>query len=277
MAFTTRFAPSPNGRLHLGHLASALFVWDCAKRYEGEVLLRIEDTDLSRCKTEFTQLIFDDLNWLGLNWPAPVRIQSQHLSDYGNVQNRLHKRGLLYRCFKSRSEISALTDGKPFRGKPLKPSEEQVLLESGRPFSWRLSLDAAKEELGGVWNELDFCSFLGDETVRHPVNPELHGDIIVSGKDSPTAYHIAATHDDAVQNITHVIRGADLLDAPHIHRLLQVLLDWPEPIYIHHSLIFGADGKKLSKRNQAPSIDSLKLENVSLPELKRRLQLHAVR
>lgn len=276
MAFKTRFAPSPNGRLHLGHLASALFVWNVANRYDGEVLLRIEDTDLSRCKPEYTQMIFDDLIWLGLNWPKPARIQSQHLSDYQKVHDELQKRGLLYRCFKSRSEISAKMKGQPFRGNALKPSVEQVLLESGRPYSWRLSLDASKEELGKVWNELEYCSLSGEECQRYPVNPELHGDIVVSGKDSPTAYHIASTHDDAIQGITHVIRGADLRDAPHIHRLLQVLLGWPEPIYIHHSLILDDEGKKLSKRNLAPSIDSMKSEKVSMPILKRRLELNVI-
>lgn len=276
MSFKTRFAPSPNGRLHLGHIASALFVWNIAHRHNGEVLLRIEDTDLSRCKPEFTQMIFDDLIWLGLSWPEPVRIQSQNLLDYQKAHDELQKRGLLYRCFKSRTEISAKMKGQPYRGKPIKSSEEQILLESNRPYSWRLSLDATKEELGKVWNELDYCSMSGDEIIRHPVKPELHGDIVVSGKDSPTAYHIAATHDDAIQGITHVIRGEDLRDAPHIHRLLQVLFGWPEPIYIHHSLILDDEGKKLSKRNLAPSIDSLKSEKVSISTLKRRLKLNVI-
>ena len=276
MPIRTRFAPSPNGRLHIGHLASALFVWNYAERNGAEVLLRIEDTDTSRCKPEFTKLIFEDLDWLGLEWPEPVRIQSKHFADYQSVQDNLLNRGFLYRCFKSRSEISLLTQGKPYVGKALKPSQEQILLESGRPYSWRLSLDAVREEIGSIWNELDYRISNGALCYRRPASPAIHGDIVVSGKDSPTSYHVAATHDDAIQGITHVIRGMDLADAPHIHRLLQILLGWPEPTYIHHSLIVDAEGKKLSKRDKAPSIDSLKNENTALSVLKHKLHLKII-
>ena len=276
MKFKTRFAPSPNGRLHIGHIASALFVWSIANRFDGEVLLRIEDTDITRCKPEFTQFIYDDLNWLGLKWPEPVRIQSEHFYEYDTVRDILSRQGLLYRCFKSRSEINNLAKGKPFRGKPLRPSEEMLLLENGHPFSWRLSLENAKEKLGQIWNDLDYQVSDGKQHFRHPAKPEIHGDIIVAGKESPTAYHVASTHDDALQGITHVIRGEDLEDAPHIHRLLQVLMGWPEPIYIHHTLVVDSSGQKLSKRFGASSIDTLKERNISKPELESLLRLKIV-
>ena len=156
MKFKTRFASSPNERLHIGHFASALFLWNIANRFAGEVLLRIEDTDIGWCKPEFTQLIYDDLNWLGLTWPEPVRIQSKHFHEYNSVRDILKRRELLYRCFKSRSEINALAEGGPFSGTPLKPSEEMLLLENGHPYSWRLSLENAKEEFGQIWNDLDY-------------------------------------------------------------------------------------------------------------------------
>ena len=187
MIFKTRFAPSPNGRLHIGHIASALFVWSIANRFDGEVLLRIEDTDITRCKPEFTQLIYDDLNWLGLKWPEPVRIQSEHFYKYDSVRDILNRRDLLYRCIKSRSEINTLAKGKPFRGKPLKASEEMLLLENEYPFSWRLSLENARVELGQIWNDLDYQVSNGKHHFRQSAQPEIHGDIVVASKDSPTA------------------------------------------------------------------------------------------
>ncbi|MEQ9315420.1 MAG: glutamate--tRNA ligase family protein, partial [Henriciella sp.] len=209
--FVTRFAPSPTGRLHLGHAASAFHVWDAARRNGGKVLLRIEDIDTGRCRPEYTDAIHEDLEWLGFEWDTPVRIQSEHFADYEKVLDRLTAVGLTYRCFRTRSEIGelqaeeGLPPDTPFTSEALPPAEEARKLKAGSPFVWRLSLSACKAHLGEAYDELSFQlqTLDGhDELVK--ADPALHGDILLTRKDSPTAYHVAATHDDALQNITHV-------------------------------------------------------------------------
>ncbi len=275
--FVTRFAPSPTGLLHLGHAASAWHVWEAARRAGGRVLLRIEDIDLGRCRPEFTDAILEDLAWLGLAWEEPLRVQSNHFDDYDRGVRRLTEMGLTYRCFRSRTQIAqeqaeaGLPPGAPFKGSPLSPSEEARQLEAGRPYTWRLSLSACREYLGDVYDTLSFslCSSDGGmDTMK--ARPDLHGDINLTRKDSPTAYHVASTHDDALQGITHVIRGEDLADAAHMHVLIQALMGWSQPIYTHHPLVLGPDGKKLAKRFASQSLASLRAEGLT-PDQVRRL------
>ena len=275
--FITRFAPSPTGYLHLGHAASAFHVWDAAARAGGKVLLRIEDIDLGRCRPEYTEAILEDLAWLGLEWDGPARIQSEHFDDYEKVVGRLTALGLTYRCFRTRSEIAeeqaraGLPAGTPFTGGALRPEEEARRMAEGADFVWRLSLEKCQDFLGPRYLELSFdmVTLKGEQkTVK--AQPSLHGDINLTRKDSPTAYHVACTHDDALQGITHVIRGEDLADAAHIHVLLQALMDWPAPLYTHHKLILGPDGKRLAKRFRSKSLASLRAEGLS-PDQVRRL------
>lgn len=274
--FLTRFAPSPTGRLHLGHAASAFHVWKAAERAGGRVLLRIEDIDPTRCKPEYTKAIFEDLAWLRFSWETPVRIQSEHIGDYDGVVADLVSRGLAYRCFRTRkdiaeeTEIAGLPVGTPFTGAPLPEDEEARRLDAGEPFAWRLSLEACRTHLGTLWDALSFQTLSLDgvgETVK--ARPELHGDIALTRKDAPAAYHVACTHDDAFEGITHVIRGTDLGDAAHIHVLLQALMGWPAPVYTHHPLLLGPDGKKLAKRFQSKSLASLRAEGLTPQQVKR--------
>lgn len=274
--FLTRFAPSPTGRLHLGHAASAFHVWKAAERAGGRVLLRIEDIDPTRCKPEYTKAIFEDLAWLGFDWETPVRIQSEHISDYDGVVADLVSRGLTYRCFRTRKEIAEETEtaglpaGTPFTGAPLPEDEEARRLDAGEPFAWRLSLEACRQALGARWDTLSFDTLSpGGARSTVKARPELHGDIALTRKDAPAAYHVACTHDDALQGITHVIRGTDLEDAAHIHVLLQALMGWPAPVYTHHPLLLGPDGKKLAKRFQSKSLASLRAEGLTPQQVKR--------
>ena len=274
--FLTRFAPSPTGLLHLGHAASAFHVWQAAERAGGKVLLRIEDIDPTRCKPEFTDAIFEDLAWLGFSWETPVRIQSEHIPDFDRVVADLVSCGLAYRCFRTRKdmaeerEAAGLPAGAPFTGRPLPADDEARRLDAGEAYAWRLSLAACRDHLGAQWDELSFetLSLTGArKTVR--ARPELHGDINLTRKDAPAAYHVACTHDDALQGITHVIRGTDLEDAAHIHVLLQALMGWPTPIYTHHPLVMGPDGKRLAKRFQSKSLASLRAEGLTPQQVKR--------
>jgi len=264
-AFLTRFAPSPTGRLHLGHAAAALHVWRAAEQAGTRPILRIEDIDTTRCRPEYTQSIFEDLAWLGLDWPMPVRVQSQHFAEYAKTVAHLAGLGLAYRCFRTRSELA---DNSPA---PLPIALERGYLDQARPFAWRLSLSAARTHLGAAWNELSYTLQDGKTLRTVPADPHLHGDIVIARKDSSSAYHLAATHDDALQGITHVIRGVDLIDAPHIHTLLQVLMGWPQPIYQHHPLINGPDGKRLSKTDQSVSLAALRERGMSVSEIRQQL------
>ncbi|MNH93724.1 Glutamate--tRNA ligase [compost metagenome] len=262
--FVTRFAPSPTGRLHKGHAFSALTAWRAAKAAGGRFVLRIEDIDPTRCRPEFEAAIYEDLAWLGLDWETPVRRQSDHLADYAAVVEALDRRGLLYRCFRTRKEILDAIGDAPHgpaeaaRPGPHPPEEEARLLAEGRPFAWRLSLDRAKAALGGAaWDALSFIeegSGPDGETGRIKARPETAGDVVLARKDAGTAYHLAVTHDDALQGISHVIRGQDLFEATHIQRLIQTLMGWPEPVYRHHRLLAGPDGRRYAKRDRSVTL-----------------------
>ena len=266
--FATRFAPSPTGRLHRGHAFSAMTAYRAAKAAGGRFVLRIEDIDPTRCRPEFEAAIYEDLAWLGLDWETPVRRQSDHLADYAAVVEALDRRGLLYRCFRTRKEILDAIGDAPHgpaeaaRLGPHPPEEEARLLAEERPFAWRLSLDRAKEALGGAaWDALSFVeegSGPEGETGVVRARPETAGDVVLARKDAGTAYHLAVTHDDALQAISHVIRGQDLFEATHIQRLIQALMDWPAPVYRHHRLLAGPDGRRYAKRDRSVTLAELR-------------------
>ncbi len=274
MTVRTRFAPSPTGYLHLGHAFSALTAWSYAKRAGGQFILRIEDIDQGRCRPEFTHAIYDDLGWLGLSWAQPVRIQSQHLADYHAALERLRATGLLYRCFKTRKDLAEDIGQAPhglgpvYRGSALPPDQEAKHLDAGKSFAWRLSLDAARAHLGRAFDEL---SFIEDGKGDQPARPDLAGDVVLARKDLGVAYHLAVVVDDALQGISHVIRGEDLFEATGIQRLLQALLGLPTPTYCHHRLLTGADGKRLAKRDQAQTLRALRDQGVQPGDLRRHL------
>lgn len=277
----TRFAPSPTGRLHKGHAFSALTAWTAAKTVGGRFLLRIEDIDPTRCKPEFDAGILEDLSWLGLDWETPVRRQSAHLADYATVIDTLDRRGLLYRCFRTRKEIlDAIGDAphgaaEAVRPGPHPPEEEAALLAEGRAFAWRLSLDRAREVLGDrAWQALVFVEEgEGPDGERGLIRarPETAGDVVVARKDAGTAYHVAVTHDDALQGVTHVIRGLDLFEATHIQVLLQALMGWPTPTYRHHRLVTGEDGRRYAKRDGSVTLAHLRSEGLSPASLRAEL------
>lgn len=261
MAFVTRFAPSPTGYLHLGHAFSALTAFDAARAADGRFLLRIEDIDQGRTRAEFEAAIYEDLAWLGVAWEEPVRRQSEHMAEYEAVLQQLIERGLVYRCFRTRKEIADAIASAPhgaaeeaFRGEALPPAEETQKLEAGEPFAWRLSLKKARAALGAAY----FTLIFEDESGPVRAEPERHGDVVLARKDFATSYHLASVFDDALQGVTHVIRGEDLREAAHLHVLLQKLLDLPQPIYRHHRLILGGDGKRLAKRDHAATLRALR-------------------
>jgi glutamyl-Q tRNA(Asp) synthetase len=271
--FATRFAPSPTGYLHRGHAYSALTAFEAARPGGGRFVLRIEDIDATRCRPEYEAAIHEDLAWLGLAWETPVRRQSEHLDDYQAALSRLEADGLLYRCFRTRKEVTEAMASAPhgamevFRGQPLPADEEARRLAAGEPFAWRLSLDAAARKLGG-FERLTFTDE-GEGVVS--ARPELGGDVVLARKDVGVAYHLAVTVDDALQGITHVIRGRDLFDATHVQRLLQALLDLPEPLYRHHRLLTGPDGKRFAKRDRAETLRSLRERGMSAKDLRKEL------
>ncbi|WP_312219789.1 tRNA glutamyl-Q(34) synthetase GluQRS [Brevundimonas sp.] len=281
--FATRFAPSPTGRLHKGHAFSALTAWRAAKDVGGRFVLRIEDIDPTRCRPEFEAGIHEDLAWLGLDWETPVRRQSDHLADYAVVVEALNRRGLLYRCFRTRKEILDAIGDAPHgpseaaRPGPHPAEEEAQLLAEGRPFAWRLSLDRAKETLGGAaWDALSFIeegSGPDGETGVVQARPETAGDVVLARKDAGTAYHLAVTHDDALQGISHVIRGQDLFEATHIQRLIQALMDWPAPAYRHHRLLAGPDGRRYAKRDRSVTLAELREGGLTAETLRAELGL----
>ncbi|MGA2636343.1 tRNA glutamyl-Q(34) synthetase GluQRS [Methylocella sp.] len=272
---TFRFAPSSNGFLHLGHAYSALLNFDMARATGGRMLLRIEDIDLDRCRPEFEQAIYEDLDWLGISWEVPVRRQSQHFDVYAAALDRLRADKLIYPCFCSRGEIMASVAGKPDwprdpDGSPLYPglckhlseAERKRRLASGRPAAQRIDMAAALKAVGYPvgWRE---ARGAGADGCDMTANPALWGDAVLARKDIQTSYHIAVVLDDALQGVSDVVRGEDLFMATHLHRLLQALLDLPAPSYHHHGLLRDASGQKLSKSLRAKSLRALRQEGLS--------------
>ena len=265
-AFVTRFAPSPTGYLHRGHAFSALTAFEAAQAPGGRFILRLEDIDFTRCRPDYEAAIYEDLAWLGIAWEAPVRRQSEHMADYSAALRDLSERGLTYRCFRTRREIAEAIESAPhgameaFHGAPLPPDEEARRVEAGEPYAWRLSLDAAKRALDG-FGTLTFAEAgagPGGERGLIQAKPALGGDVLLTRRDIGVAYHLAVVVDDALQGITHIIRGQDLFEATHVQRLLQALLGLPTPTYRHHPLLTGPDGKRLAKRDHAQTLRELR-------------------
>jgi glutamyl-Q tRNA(Asp) synthetase len=259
---TTRFAPSPTGRLHLGHAYAALFAERAAREASGRFLLRIEDIDAARCRPEFEQAIYDDLSWLGLSWETPVRRQSAHMAEYAAAIETLKAHGLVYPCFCTRAEIRAEvaragaaphgSEGPPYPGtcRHLSEAERARRADGGTPYALRLDVAKALARTGPL-------AWIDRERGTIAANPALHGDVVLARKETPTSYHLSVTLDDHVQSVSLVTRGADLFDATHIHRLLQALLGLDTPDYHHHALLAGPGGERLAKRAGAPTLLSL--------------------
>ncbi len=269
-----RFAPSPNGYLHLGHAFSALLNHDLAQRAGGRLLLRIEDIDAARCRPEYEQAIYDDLAWLGIRWEVPVRRQSEHLADYRRALETLSAQGLVYPSFESRAEIAKLVasreadgpwprdpDGAPLypgAAKQLRPpSSGRGCIASGAPYALRLDMGAAMARAGELsWIEQGEGP--DGETGIVGANPQAWGDVILARRETPTSYHLSVVVDDALQGVTDVVRGQDLFHATGVHRLLQHLLGLPAPRYRHHRLIRDEAGHKLAKSTASTGLRELR-------------------
>lgn len=283
-----RFAPSPNGLLHLGHAYSALLNFDRARETGGRLLLRIEDIDATRCRPEFETAIDEDLRWLGIAWETPVRRQSEHLADYGAALEKLSALGLVYPAFESRAEIARLVaareaeglwprdpDGVPLYpgiAKSLSAAERARLIDSGVPYALRLDMAAACRHMASLtWNELGEGP--DGEHGLVPARPEAWGDVILARKETPTSYHLSVVVDDALQDISEVVRGQDLFHTTSVHRLLQVLLGLPEPAYRHHRLIRDGEGRKLSKSTRSTGLRELRAAGASPAGIRRLVGL----
>ncbi|MBX9649191.1 MAG: tRNA glutamyl-Q(34) synthetase GluQRS [Xanthobacteraceae bacterium] len=283
-----RFAPSPNGYLHLGHALSALLNFEMARATGGRFLLRIEDIDATRCRPEFEAAIYEDLAWLGLTWEMPVRRQSEHFDAYREALEKLKVRGLIYPSFESRAEVARLVaekeavapwsrdpDGAPLypgNAKSLSAAERERLIASGAPYALRLDTAAACAQAGELgWKE--FGEGPDGECDAVIAQPEAWGDVILARKETPTSYHLSVVVDDALQGITHVARGGDLFWSTSVHRLLQALLGLPQPAYGHHALVTDASGHKLSKSTGAQALRELRATGATPADIRRMVQL----
>jgi|SRR5947209_5844991 len=279
-----RFAPSPNGYLHLGHAYSALLNFDLARAAGGLLLLRVEDIDTARCRPEFEAAIFEDLAWLGLAWQTPVRRQSEHLGEYRDVIDKLAGQGLIYPSFESRAEIAKLVaereangpwprdpDGAPLypgAAKSLSSEARDRLIQSGAPYALRLDMAKACAR-GGELGWIERADGPDGGTRIVAARPEAWGDIVLARKETPTSYHLSVVIDDAAQGVTEVVRGSDLFWSTSVHRLLQELLGLPKPSYRHHRLILDASGRKLSKSTEATGLRELRTKGVAAAEVRR--------
>lgn len=273
-----RFAPSPNGHLHLGHAYSALFTFGSAEAAGGTMLLRIEDTDVARCKPEFDAEIREDLRWLGLHWPEPVWRQSERFGVYAEVAARLQGMGLLYPCFCSRTEVAAAASATDPDGAPIYPGtckhltmeERAERVAAGLPMQSRLDMPSAADLAGPP----QFPVAMPEATsavVMRAADPARWGDVVLQRKGTPTSYHLSVVVDDAAQGVTNVTRGQDMEAATDLHVLLQKLLDLPTPIYTFHRLLLGPDGKKLSKSKNSQSLRALREAGWTLEQVRREV------
>jgi glutamyl-Q tRNA(Asp) synthetase len=285
---TFRFAPSPNGYLHLGHAYSALLNFDLARHSGGRFLLRIEDIDTTRCRSEYEQAIYEDLAWLGITWNEPVRRECEHMADYRAALAKLDAQGLVFASFESRAELTWLTqerdragpwprdpDGAPLyagRGKSVSADERRRRVDAGEPYALRLAMQAAIARAGEVgWTELGTGP--AGETGMVPAAPQAWGDVVLARKDTPTSYHLSVVVDDALQGVTEVVRGADLFHATSVHRLLQELLGLPVPFYRHHQLLLDTDGRKLAKSTRSTALRELRQAGATPIEIRQRVGL----
>lgn len=279
-----RFAPSPNGYLHLGHALSALLNADMAKAAGGRLLLRIEDIDAARCRPEYEAAIYEDLAWISLQWEQPVRRQSEHFDDCRAALAQLDALGLIYPSFESRAEIARLVTKRgvdwprdpggaplyPGDAKSMEPAERARRMASGEPYALRLDMAAALARTGPLtWTETGE----GPETGTVAADPSAWGDVILARKETPTSYHLSVVVDDAAQGVTDIVRGRDLFHATSVHRVLQALLGLPQPRYHHHRLILDSDGCKLSKSTAATGLRELRAQGATAAEIRKRIGL----
>jgi glutamyl-Q tRNA(Asp) synthetase len=279
-----RFAPSPNGYLHLGHALSALTDFEMARAMRGRFLLRVEDIDPTRCRPEFEAAMIEDLRWLGVEWEEPVRRQSEHLDAYRAALDKLEARGLVYPSFESRAEIARLVSEREAKahwprdpdGAPLYPGNAKTLaaeerarrIAAGEPYALRLDMNAAIARTGALtWVEVG-----SDPTEEHETlmaHPEAWGDVVLGRKETPTSYHLSVVVDDALQGVTHVVRGEDLQASTSVHRVLQALLGLHAPHYHHHRLVHDAEGRKLAKSSQATALRELRAQGKTPEDIRR--------
>ncbi|MCX5518619.1 tRNA glutamyl-Q(34) synthetase GluQRS [Kaistia defluvii] len=284
MTRTFRFAPSPNGDLHLGHAYSALLNGDLAREAGGRFLIRMEDIDVTRCRPEFEASSLEDLAWLGLTWEQPVRRQSEHFDAYAAAMDRLKAMDLVYPSFLSRAEIRAATADPDWPrdpdGAPLYPGFDRDLsaeaasakIAAGMPYAWRLKMDAALARAGALTFQ-EAGRGPDGETSTVAADPARWGDVVIARKEIPTSYHLSVVVDDALQGISDVVRGEDLFHATSVHRLLQTLLDLPEPRYRHHGLIRDAADRKLSKSEGATGLRQLRQAGMTPADIRARVGL----
>lgn len=258
----SRFAPSPTGRLHLGHAYSALRAHDAARAGQGRFLLRIEDIDQTRCRSEYVDGIYEDLRWLGLNWDKDVVFQSDRQAAYLAALERIVAQGLAYRCWCTRAEVAANIDAPQDDAQPVYPGTCKGRPDpgDGRPFSWRLDVTEAARRAGHL-------TWLDAKAGEVDAMPERLGDVAIARKDAPAAYHLAVVVDDDWQGVTDVVRGRDLFDSTHIHRLIQHVLDIRPPAYHHHELIVDAAGIRLAKRKNAPTLAAMRADGADPVEI----------
>jgi glutamyl-Q tRNA(Asp) synthetase len=283
-----RFAPSPNGYLHLGHALSALLNARRARAASGRLILRIEDIDATRCRPDYERAIYQDLAWLGIAWDGPVRRQSEHFADYRAALDALAAQELVYPSFESRAEIAALVAARERSdfwprdpdGAPLYPGTSAALsaqerarrMAAGAPYALRLDMAKALAQIKTLsWQETGAGP--DGETGIVAAAPAAWGDVVLGRKETPTSYHLAVVIDDARQGITEVVRGRDLFAATSVHRLLQVLLGLPAPVYHHHRLVLDADGRKLSKSSRATALRTLRAGGATPADVRRLVGL----
>jgi len=292
-----RFAPSPNGYLHLGHAYSALLNFDLARQAKGRLLLRIEDIDATRCRPEFEVAIYEDLRWLGISWETPVRRQSDHFSEYREAVEKLSSLGqsglgLIYPAFESRAEIARLVaeretgatvdkswprdpDGAPLypgAAKSLSAEARRQLIERGVPYALRLDMAAATAQAPAL-NWTEHGAGPGGETGIVTARPAAWGDVILARKETPTSYHLSVVIDDALQGVTDVVRGQDLFWSTSVHRLLQSLLGIAQPAYRHHRLVLDSSGQKLAKSTRATALRDLRTAGATPADIRRLVGL----
>ncbi|MCF6215280.1 MAG: tRNA glutamyl-Q(34) synthetase GluQRS [Emcibacter sp.] len=272
----TRFAPSPTGYLHLGHAYSAKLAYDFAHERGGKFLLRIEDIDRGRCKMEYETAIYEDLKWIGLTWETPVRRQSDHMSDYRQALDILDKQKLLFPCFCTRKDIrreikesggaphDLHSEGPPYPGicRNLTAAERQSRLSNNVPYALRLDMTKALElakDTGLAWADLE----AGEQVTNSKELEDIIGDVVLARKDIPTSYHLSVVVDDHLQEISHIIRGKDLFTATHLHRLLQFLLGYETPIYLHHDLLSDENGRRYAKRDKSKTLKFMRDTDVN--------------
>jgi glutamyl-Q tRNA(Asp) synthetase len=283
-----RFAPSPNGHLHLGHALSALLNFDMAREAGGRLLLRMEDIDATRCRPEYEEAIYKDLEWLGITWEQPVRRQSEHFDDYRAALAKLESWHLTFPSFESRAEIARMVADRDVRerwprdpdGAPIYPGaarqmpaeEREARIAGGEPYAIRLDMEKAMEWAGPLnWWEMGAGPLgEGGYVGAHPAD---WGDVILSRKETPTSYHLSVVVDDACQGVTHVVRGADLYRSTDVHRLLQALLGLPAPVYCHHKLILDSDGRKLAKSTQSTGLRDLRAGGATPADIRKLVGL----